>query len=31
VDEAAMRRAMERIGRLKSVVEPPCVIRIEQL
>jgi homoserine dehydrogenase len=31
VDEAAMQRAKERIGRLKSVVEPPCVIRIEQL
>ena len=31
VVEAAMRHAMDRIGRLKSVVEPPCVIRIEQL
>jgi homoserine dehydrogenase len=29
--EAAMIRALERIGRLQSVIEPPCMIRIEEL
>jgi homoserine dehydrogenase len=29
--EAAMLRALERIGRLESVLEPPCMIRIEEL
>jgi homoserine dehydrogenase len=29
--EAAMIRALERIGRLESVIEPPCMIRIEEL
>jgi len=27
--EAAMRRALARIARLKAVAEEPCVIRIE--
>ncbi|HXE17237.1 MAG TPA: homoserine dehydrogenase [Stellaceae bacterium] len=30
-EEAAMRRAVARIGRLKTVLEPPCLIRIENL
>ena len=30
-EEAAMRRAIERIGRLDTVLEPPRVIRIEDL
>ena len=30
-EEAAMRRALERIGKLDSVVEPPHMIRIESL
>jgi homoserine dehydrogenase len=30
-EEAAMRRALDRIGRLGSVVEPPHMIRIEAL
>jgi homoserine dehydrogenase len=29
--EAAMLRAIERIGSLESVIEPPCMIRIEEL
>jgi homoserine dehydrogenase len=29
--EAAMLRAIERIGALESVIEPPCMIRIEEL
>ena len=29
--EAAMLRALDRIGRLESVIEPPCMIRIEEL
>ena len=29
--EAAMLRALERIGNLESVIEPPCMIRIEEL
>jgi homoserine dehydrogenase len=29
--EAAMRRAIERIARLEAVLEPPCMIRIEEL
>ncbi|MBL8662161.1 MAG: homoserine dehydrogenase [Candidatus Odyssella sp.] len=29
--EAAMLRALDRIGRLDSVIEPPCMIRIEEL
>jgi homoserine dehydrogenase len=29
--EAAMLRALERIGSLESVIEPPCMIRIEEL
>ena len=28
--EAAMKRAIDRIAGLDTVVEPPCVIRIEQ-
>ena len=28
-NEAAMRRALARIGKLKAVAEEPCVIRIE--
>jgi homoserine dehydrogenase len=30
-EEAAMRRALEKIARLPSVMAPPCMIRIEQL
>jgi homoserine dehydrogenase len=30
-EEAAMRRALDRIARLKTVVEPPHMIRIETL
>src|SRR5208337_774154 len=30
-EEAAMRRALERIGRLDTVLEPPRMIRIEDL
>jgi homoserine dehydrogenase len=30
-EEAAMRRALERIGRLETVLEPPRMIRIENL
>jgi len=30
-EEAAMRRAMARIGKLKTVLESPCLIRIENL
>ena len=29
--EAAMLRALDRIGSLESVIEPPCMIRIEEL
>jgi homoserine dehydrogenase len=29
-EEAAMRRAAARIGKLKAVLEEPCIIRIEQ-
>jgi homoserine dehydrogenase len=29
--EAAMLRALDRIGGLESVIEPPCMIRIEEL
>ena len=29
--EAAMLRTIDRIGRLESVIEPPCMIRIEEL
>jgi homoserine dehydrogenase len=29
--EAAMLRALDRIGSLDSVIEPPCMIRIEEL
>jgi homoserine dehydrogenase len=29
--EAGMRRALERIGRLATVLEPPRMIRIENL
>jgi homoserine dehydrogenase len=29
--EASMLRVLERIGRLESVIEPPCMIRIEEL
>jgi homoserine dehydrogenase len=30
-EEAAMRRALDRIGRLATVLEPPRMIRIENL
>jgi len=30
-EEAAMRRALERIGRLETVLEPPRMIRVENL
>ncbi len=30
-EEAAMRRALERIGALDSILEPPRMIRIEDL
>ncbi|MGH6980627.1 MAG: homoserine dehydrogenase [Stellaceae bacterium] len=30
-EEAAMLRAVAKIGRLKTVLEPPCLIRIENL
>ena len=30
-DEAAMRRALDRIARLGTVVEPPRMIRVENL
>jgi homoserine dehydrogenase len=30
-EEAAMLRAVAKIGRLKTVLEPPCIIRIENL
>jgi homoserine dehydrogenase len=30
-EEAAMRRALDRIGRLDTVLEPPRMIRIENL
>ena len=30
-EEAAMTRALERIARLETVLEPPCMIRIEDL
>jgi homoserine dehydrogenase len=30
-EEAAMRRALDRIGRLKTVLEPPRMIRVENL
>ena len=29
-EEAAMQRAVARIGKLKAVAEEPCIIRIEQ-
>lgn len=31
VDEASMRRALEKIGRLEAVLEPPAMIRIVEL
>jgi homoserine dehydrogenase len=30
-EEAAMRRALDRIGRLETVLEPPRMIRVENL
>ena len=30
-EEAAMHRALERIGRLETVLEPPRMIRVENL